>query len=96
MPKWVKRPVMIDAVRYTGLDDNDVPVFDCFNEPLPGWLNRALRKRTLYVCRGALLINTLEGQMVASRYDYICCGVKGEIYPCKPDIFEESYEAVSE
>ena len=91
MPKWVKRPVQIDAVRYVGLDDDCVPIFDCFNEPLPAWLATALKRRRIYVHQHVLFINTLEGQMVASRFDYICRGVKGELYPCKPDIFENNH-----
>lgn len=41
-------------------------------------------------------IETLEGTHHANPGDYIITGVKGEIYPCKPDIFEMTYEAVSE
>lgn len=41
-------------------------------------------------------INTLEGVMTASPGDYIITGVKGEIYPCKPDIFAQTYERVDE
>lgn len=43
-----------------------------------------------------LKIPTLEGVMVASGYDWIIRGVKGELYPCKPDIFEATYERVEE
>jgi hypothetical protein len=39
-------------------------------------------------------INTLEGVMTAKPFDYIIKGVKGEFYPCKPDIFEQTYEKV--
>lgn len=42
-----------------------------------------------------VIIDTLEGQMYASVGDYIITGVKGEVYPCKPDIFEATYEKVS-
>ena len=41
-----------------------------------------------------LAINTLEGKMQVAKYDYIIKGVKGEFYPCKPDIFEQTYETV--
>lgn len=44
----------------------------------------------------AIEIVTLEGVMRADLDDWIICGVKGEIYPCKPDIFEATYEPVSE
>jgi len=39
-------------------------------------------------------IPTLEGAMIANEYDWIIKGVKGEFYPCKPDIFEQTYEKV--
>ena len=42
------------------------------------------------------LIQTLEGLMLAHTGDYIICGVKGELYPCKPDIFKQTYEEVKE
>lgn len=45
---------------------------------------------------GELVIRTLEGDMTASYGDYIIKGVKGEFYPCKPDIFNETYELVEE
>lgn len=92
MPRWVKRPVVIEAVRYLGLaEDDGEPEFDTFDEAYPRWLVAAFHKRTLYVNNDVLMVNTLEGQMVASRYDYVCRGVKGEIYPCKPDIFENNH-----
>lgn len=43
-----------------------------------------------------LFIKTLEGNMVASVRDYIIQGVNGEFYPCKPDIFEKTYEVVAD
>ena len=43
---------------------------------------------------GLLEIDTLEGTMDVAPYDYVICGVQGEFYPCKPDIFEATYEAV--
>lgn len=42
-----------------------------------------------------LVIHTLEGDMTAQPWDWIITGVKGERYPCKPDIFAATYEAVS-
>ncbi|MDX2187757.1 MAG: hypothetical protein SFV32_12550 [Opitutaceae bacterium] len=44
---------------------------------------------------GAVFVSTLEGSMKASMGDWIIKGVQGELYPCKPDIFEATYEAVS-
>ena len=43
---------------------------------------------------GKMRIPTLEGEMTASRRDWIIRGIAGEIYPCKPDIFEATYEPV--
>ena len=43
---------------------------------------------------GELYIQTLEGQMHASLNDYIIKGIQGEFYPCKPDIFEQTYEKI--
>ena len=45
-----------------------------------------------YINDQELRIQTLEGSMIASVGDYIIKGVKGEFYPCKPDIFEMTYE----
>ena len=42
-----------------------------------------------------MLINTLEGEHRADEDDMVICGVKGELYPCKPDIFEQTYEEVA-
>lgn len=44
--------------------------------------------------KNQLMIHTLEGNMLADKGDYIIKGIKGEYYPCKPEIFEQSYEDV--
>ena len=49
-----------------------------------------------YVTQVPMMIETLEGAMRASPGDYIITGVKGEQYPCKPDVFEQTYEPVQE
>ncbi|MBR3751607.1 MAG: hypothetical protein IKK50_00575 [Ruminiclostridium sp.] len=49
-----------------------------------------------YECKEEEIIHTLEGDMVASAGDYIIVGLKGERYPCKPDVFLASYEEVDE
>ena len=43
-----------------------------------------------------LIIHTLEGDMVANRNDYIIKGLRGEFYPCKPDVFNKKYELLTE
>ena len=80
MPRFRKKPVEIDAVLYTG------PNFDEIEEFVGG--DAEFRN-------GELTVATLEGPLHASPGDWIIKGVKGEFYPCKPDIFEATYEPVS-
>ena len=65
----------------------------------PLWLKKAKWKSfreigSLYIYLNKLLINTMEGQLNVSIDDWIIRGVKGEIYPCKPNIFKLTYELV--
>ena len=76
--KYRKKPVEIDAIQWTG--DNKLEIFDFCNMS--------------YITDQELRIQTLEGSMIASVGDYIIKGVKGEFYPCKPDIFEMTYEKI--
>lgn len=85
MPFFRKKPVVIEAVRLRA----DGPT------PTPDWLCEALRDgRAYWVDEPAprLVIRTLEGDVRADLGDWIIRGVKGELYPCKPDIFAETYE----
>ena len=87
--RYRKRPVTIEAFQWTGDHDQiDDPV----------WIVKAMREGTVWydVESKTLRIETLEGEMVASAGDWIIQGVKGELYPCKPDIFELTYEPVLE
>lgn len=77
MKRYRKKPVEIEAVQWKGTNASEVFAF------AKGKVKRAGL---------ALSIQTLEGLMFASLGDYIIKGVKGEFYPCKPDIFEETYE----
>lgn len=79
--KYRKKPVIIEAIQYKG-NTNDVKKFMDVESVL-------VNIRTL-----AIKIPTLEGDMYASIGDYIIKGVQGEFYPCKPDIFEQTYEVV--
>lgn len=78
MPKFRKKPVIIEAVVWDGDFWGTMEPFcpDCAENQ-----------------QGNLLIPTLEGVMTAQRGDYIIKGVNGEYYPCKPDIFVKTYEA---
>lgn len=82
MTEYRKKPVVIEAVKYTGKNNvNDV-------------LNFIGERRLAYLDGETLNIETLEGVMKADVGDYIIKGIKGEFYPCKPDIFEATYEKV--
>lgn len=81
MNKYVKKPVVVEALQVS----NGFPNFEEIEEFVGGGLEFR---------DGELVIATLEGAMRASPGDYIIKGVKGEFYPCKPDIFELTYEKV--
>ena len=95
MPQYRKKPVVIEAWRnLTGDPEYDPPGS---NELMfaPGWLNAAIRAGYIqHGGRGTLLVYTLEGPMRAEVGDWIIQSVRGEMYPCKHDIFIETYEKV--
>ncbi|WP_202988175.1 hypothetical protein [Pseudomonas typographi] len=93
MPKFSKKPVVIDAVLWTGKNLQEVIAF--IDGPPDVRSTHAGEKWEDYeriVAAHGLKIYTLEGKMSASVGDWIIKGVKGELYPCKPDIFEMTYE----
>lgn len=85
--KFRKKPVVIEAFQYDGdmVDRKGVPY-------APDWAIVALRECVMYYKEGELYIKTLEGDHHVSEGDYIIQGIHGELYPCKPDIFEKTYE----
>jgi hypothetical protein len=76
-----KRPIEVDAIRLTPELLYSVPVF----QPI---MDGVLRQGSFAT------IDTLEGTMRANIGDWIITGVQGEKYPCKPDIFEKTYEPI--
>ena len=78
--KYRKKPVVIEAIRFTTVEA----------------LKKAFPDISVYEKNKVekVYIQTLEGKMEISEGDYIIKGIKGEYYPCKPDVFEESYERV--
>jgi hypothetical protein len=91
--KYRKKPIVIEAFQMTK------EVY--FNRvKWPQWLIDKYEDSVFYgnspfgIC-GELFISTLEGKLYVSFNDWIIRGVKGELYPCKPDIFEATYESVS-
>lgn len=82
--KYRKKPVVIDS-------------FKLFTDPIPDWFMDKVSDCSVTLHNPTHAnINTLEGVMRADCGDMIIRGVKGEIYPCKPDIFQVTYEPVSE
>jgi hypothetical protein len=94
--KYRKKPVIVEAFQMTLERRED-------NRDWPNWLSEAWQKEmdipgALYMWApgtddSRLAIHTLEGEHLVNWGDYIIQGVKGELYPCKPDIFEATYEA---
>ena len=84
MAKFRKKPVVIEAVQYDGSPASVERVMD-----MVGTMGINNSPEGLY-------IETLEGTMRADRGDWIIKGVQGEPYPCKPTIFEQTYEAVED
>ncbi len=77
--KYRKKPVVIEAIQWNGSNYKDIKDF----------CKEAVIDQNL-----TLVIETLEGDHYAKEGDYIIKGVKGEFYPCKPDIFEKTYEEI--
>lgn len=90
--RYRKKPVEIEAIQWDGTAEAATPIiqwmlendasvsYDCLTEP----------------CYGddgghAIVVRTLEGDMTVSPGDYVIRGVRGEFYPCKPDIFHQTY-----
>lgn len=84
MPRYRKKPVVVQAVQY----DGNFRCLDIF--PMSEVSHFVvLRDKNGNEC---INIPTLEGEMIASIGDYIIRGIEGEYYPCKPNIFEATYE----
>jgi hypothetical protein len=83
--KYRKKPVEIEALQWNG---NNSEMAEFLNIP-------NLAAHTSYG-RATLQIYSLEGEMTAQFGDYIIKGIKGEFYPCKPDIFKATYEEIKE
>jgi hypothetical protein len=81
--KFRKKPIVIEALQWTGDNAQAIGAF-------AGSSTRGFRNE-----KHGIIISTLEGEMTANVGDWIIKGVKGELYPCKPDIFDATYEPVN-
>jgi hypothetical protein len=91
MAKFRKKPVVIDAYRFDGTWQSVRSL-----NPGPNQILFVDRVRHGGYTTNQLDVRTLEGTMTANEGDWIIRGVKGEFYPCRPDIFAATYEAVAE
>lgn len=91
--KFRKKPVVIEAMEWTGDNLREITDFTGLHRSAHKWSWDEYKQ---IVEKGGLKIFTLEGSMMASIGDWIIRGVKGEFYPCKPDIFKQTYEQVEE
>lgn len=84
---WRKKSVVIQARQFT-LEDAQNPA------SIEAWCNGRVRGTRLPAEQRIIQIDTLEGEVEGRIGDWIIKGVKGEFYPCKPDIFDMTYEPV--
>ena len=82
--KFRKKPVIIEAIQFNGENGEEIEEFT----------NCAARRLATHT--PLMVISTLEGDHQARTGDWIIKGINGEFYPCKPDIFEQTYEVVSD
>lgn len=88
--KYRKKPVVIDAVLW----DETKETLETLHKLGMNYTSYKSHVSDNFV--RSMHIETLKGSMLANKGDYIIKGVKGEFYPCKPDIFEATYEKVDE
>lgn len=86
--KYRKKPVIIEAIQFKN-NITEIKKFITDN----GYID--YKNSNSKDCVPIVVIYTLEGKMIANEGDYIIKGIKGEFYPCKPDIFEATYELVN-
>ena len=85
--KFRKKSVVIEA--WQSFKDAGTKTFEW-----PSWIVNAISEGVIYDKDGEIYIKTLEGDHHVSDGDWIIQGIQGELYPCKPDIFESTYERV--
>lgn len=90
MAKYRKKPVVIDAMQYTKDNIHEVMSW------IESFGKRSSDVATYRQDTNKYEIDTLEGKHEVTCGDFIIRGIKGEFYPCKPDIFEATYEKVGE
>lgn len=93
MGKYIKKPIPIECKHLINDYDTIVEIYEWYSGEDTSTSLVAQQKTVEYICNNeGLDIETMEGIMHASFGDWIIKGIRGEFYPCKPDIFEESYK----
>lgn len=92
--KYKKKPVVIEAIQWIGNNLEEIKNF--VGEQLEYNIEDSAWQVGKGVPHVTVKIKTLEGVMEARKGDYIIKGVNGEFYPCKPDVFEKTYDEVKE
>jgi hypothetical protein len=95
--RFRKKPIVIEAV-LIGTNAGSTSGLACFTE-MPAWLKVALEDGTVRNAvdgESGVIVRTLEGELHGRPGDWLICGVAGELYPCKPEIFDAIYERAPE
>ena len=90
--RYRKKPVEVEAYQITEFEYDSYMCCRTFINA-PDWL---MNSKNIRVVNGYLYVETLEGMMRVMIDKYIVCGVDGELYPCRANIFEKTYEVVNE
>jgi hypothetical protein len=85
--KYRKKPIEVEAIQYTGKNIGEIESFLGYK---PKKYYDDITNLTI------LAIETMEGALGATENDWIIKGIRGEFYPCKPDIFQETYEKIED
>lgn len=92
--KYRKKPIVIEAIQFNNINADEISAF------VGKKVKQEIESETAYEAGmgapiSSVTIETLEGNMKAIPRDWIIKGVNGEFYPCKPDIFEKTYEPIN-
>lgn len=90
MPRYRKKPVVVEARQFDGTNGREIEAW------ADSWVEGSVRVVSEMHAPIVLAIYTLEGVMKANAGDWIIKGVNGEFYPCRNDIFQATYEEVSD
>lgn len=90
MPKYKKKPIIVDALQYNGLNFAYVIKWSA------AFCDQNSEVKMYKNTYGEFIIKTLEGKMIANEGDFIIHGISGYFYPCKQDIFKKTYTLVRE